>query len=277
MDPNEYCRQKAAPIGSSLYYALLFLPPRRRHALTALHAFCRDVQDIADECSDEQLARAKLAWWRLEVGRLYQGKPDHPVTNALLPFLEQVQIKAVPLLEFIDAMEIGLAQSRYLDFTGLQRYCNRVSAANGPVAAQILGFSNARTIEYAGHLGNAIALTRIILDVGADARNNRIYLPMDELKRFGVPAVEILQLKHSDNFSKLMRFQAHRVEALYDTALSCLPREDRQAQRAGLIIATIYRATLAEVERDGFRVLTHRTSLTPLRKLWLAWKTWIST
>ena len=276
MNPDEYCRQKAVASGSSLHYSLLFLAPEKRAAITALFAFCKEVEDVVDECSDAQVARAKLAWWRLEIGKLFEGKPNHPVTNALRPFIEKFRIRAEHLNQIIDGMETDLAQSRYLDFTGLKRYCGQVAGAAATVATEILGYRNALPLEYAGHLGTAVRLTKIIRDAGADARRNRIYLPMDEMKQFDVPAADILQLKHSGNFTKLMEFQARRADALLGTATGCLPQEDRRAQRAGLIMASICRATLVEIESDGFQVLTHRTSLTPLRKLWIAWKTWVS-
>ena len=276
MTPDEYCQQKAAASGSSFYYSFLFLPPERRRAITALYAFCREVDDVVDECSDAQLARTKLAWWRVEVGKLFQGEPNHPVTKALWPFVEKFEIKERQLHEIIDGMEMDLTQTRYLDFTGLERYCYHVAGAVGLLAAGIFGYANPRTLEYAKNLGTAFQLTNIVRDVGEDARKGRIYLPMDELKKFDVPANDILQSSYSDNFTKLMAFQAARANAYYARAFDALPPEDRKTQRAGLIMAAIYRATLAEVEREGFKVLTQRTSLTPLRKLWLAWKTWVS-
>ena len=276
MTPDEYCQQKAAASGSSFYYSFLFLPPERRRAITALYAFCREVDDVVDECSDAQLARTKLAWWRVEVGKLFQGEPNHPVTKALWPFVEKFEIKERQLHEIIDGMEMDLTQTRYLDFAGLERYCYHVAGAVGLLAAGIFGYANPRTLEYAKNLGTAFQLTNIVRDVGEDARKGRIYLPMDELKKFDVPANDILQSSYSDNFTKLMAFQAARANAYYARAFDALPPEDRKTQRAGLIMAAIYRATLAEVEREGFKVLTQRTSLTPLRKLWLAWKTWVS-
>ena len=276
MNPEEYCRQKAVARGSMLHYSLLFLAPEKRAALTALLAFCREVEGVVDDCSDAQVARTKLAWWRLEVGRLFEGKPNHPVTNALLPFTGIFQSRADRLNQVIDGIEMDFAQTRYLDFAGLKRYCEQTTGAATAAATEILGYRNPRCLEYAGHLGTAAQLTRIIRNVGADARRNRIYLPMDEMEQFDVPAADILQMKHSGNFTKLMEFQARRADEFFDAAIRSLPPEDRRTQRPGLIMAAICRATLAEVERDGFRVLTHRTSLTPLRKLWLAWKTWVS-
>ena len=276
MSPDEYCQQKAAASGSSFYYSFLFLPPDRRRAITALYAFCREVDDVVDECADTQLARTKLGWWELEIGKLFEGNPDHPVTRALQPHLEAFGISAERLNEIIAGMEMDLTQTRYLDFTGLERYCYHVAGAVGLLAAGIFGYSDPRTLDYAKHLGTAFQLTNIIRDVGEDARKNRIYLPMDELKKFEVPASDILQAKYSDNFRELMAFQARRAESFYEKALQSLPAGDRRSQRAGLIMAAIYRAMLAEIEREGYKVLTQRTSLTPLRKLWLAWKTWIA-
>ncbi len=275
MTPDQYCQQKAAGSGSSFYYSFLFLPPERRRAITALYAFCREVDDVVDECSDAALARTKLAWWRTEVGRLHAGAPEHPVTQALAPFLGAFGIRQQQMLEIVDGMEMDLVQSRYLDFAGLDRYCYHVAGAVGLLAAGIFGYSNPRTLEYAKVLGTAFQLTNIIRDVGEDARKGRIYLPMDELRRFGVTAEDVLASRYSEGFSRLMAFQAARAREHYDRAFAALPPEDRRAQVAGLIMAAIYRATLDEVERDGFKVLTQRTSLTPLRKLWLAFRTWI--
>lgn len=271
MTPDDYCRDKAAARGSSFYYSFLFLPPERRRAITALYAFCREVDEVVDECAEAALAHAKLAWWRAELGNLYAGQPQHPVTKALQPHLEPFHISPERLDEIIVGMEMDLAQTRYLDFAGLERYCDHVAGSVGLLAAGIFGYSNPRTLEYANSLGTALRLTQLIRDVGDDARKNRIYLPMDELKRFGVPASDILQSRYSDGFVQLMKFQSARALGYYETAFNALPAEDRRAQRPGLIMAAIYRATLAEVERDGFKVLSERTSLTPLRKLWIAW------
>ena len=276
MSPDEYCQSRAATSGSSFYYSFLFLPSDRRRAITALYAFCREVDDVVDECADPQLARATLAWWRTEVGELFEGKPSHPVTRALQPFLEPMAISKDRLEEIIAGMEMDLTQTRYLDFAALERYCYLVAGVVGLLAAGIFGYRNARTLEYARLLGTAFQLTNIIRDVGEDARKNRIYLPMEDLKRFGVTAADILNGVQGEPFARLMRFQAERATSYYDKALLALPAEDRKAQRPGLIMAAIYRQLLAEIGRDGFRVLSQRTSLTPLLKLWIAWKTWIA-
>lgn len=275
MSPEEYCQQKAAQSGSSFYYSFLFLPPNRRRAITALYAFCREVDDVVDECHDPQIATTKLVWWRQEVARLYAGTPEHPVTRALLPTLAEFNLPQEQLLEIIDGMEMDLRQSRYLDFKALSLYCYRVASVVGLLAAEIFGYEDRRTQKYAHDLGMAFQLTNIIRDVGEDARMGRIYLPIDELQRFGVPAADILNARYSDNFRLLMEFQIERAEQYYRQAMDELPPADRKAQRPGLVMAAIYRTLLDEIKRDGCQVLTQRTSLTPLRKLWIAWRTWM--
>jgi len=276
MTPDEYCQQKAAASGSSFYYSFLFLPAPRRRAITALYAFCREVDDVVDETAEMQIAAAKLAWWRAEVANLYRGNPQHPVTRALAPFIAEYSLPQEHLNEIIDGMEMDLTQTRYLDWAALERYCHRVAGVVGLLAARIFGYSDGLTLEYARDLGIAFQLTNIIRDVGEDARKNRIYLPMDELKRFDVPAADILNARETPQFNALMRFQGERARSWYARALAALPPRDRRAQRPGLIMAAIYRALLDEIGRDDFRVLSRRTSLTPLRKFWIAWKTWLA-
>jgi phytoene synthase len=276
MTPDEYCRYKAVHSGSSFYYSFLFLPPERRRAITALYAFCREVDDAVDEPSDPSVARATLAWWRGEIAQLFAGNPQHPVTRALLPMIEPFGITQAPLNEIMDGMEMDLNQSRYLNFAGLQLYCHRVAGAVGSLAAGIFGYRSAKTLEYADKLGLAFQLINIIRDVGEDARKNRIYLPLDELKEHGVTPADILNASYTEGFVRLMRFQAERARRCYEEALALLPAEDRRAQRPGLMMAAIYRALLEEIAGDNFRVLEQRTALTPIRKLWIAWRTWVT-
>jgi phytoene synthase len=276
MTPDEYCRQKAAQSGSSFYYSFLFLPQEQRRAITAVYAFCREVDDVADECSDAALAAAKLAWWRGEIAALYGGQPQHPVTRALAPIVERYDIPQARLNEILDGMDMDLRQARYTDFAQLEHYCYHVAGVVGLVAARIFGYVNSQTLRYAETLGTALQLTNIIRDVGQDARHNRIYLPMDELARFGVTAADILNARHTESFGRLMAFQAERAAEHYDRALALLPQEDRRAQRPGLVMAAIYRTLLDEIRRDGCHVLMHRVKLTPIRKLWIAWRTWVT-
>lgn len=274
MNPHDYCRDRAAKSGSSFYYSFVFLPPERRRAITALYAFCREVDDVVDECTEIEIANAKLEWWRTELDRVFDGEPAHPVGQALKDVITRFELPREQLMEIIDGMAMDLAQARYADFKSLQLYCYRVASVVGLLSAEIFGYTDRHTLKYAHDLGMAFQLTNIIRDVGDDARRGRIYLPIDELERFNVPASDILESRHTPEFRRLMEFQAERAYHFYDQAMAQLPACDHRSQRPGLIMAAIYRALLDEIARDGFLVLDRRTSLTPARKIWLAGITW---
>lgn len=276
MTPDEYCQQQAAQSGSSFYYSFLFLPPDRRRAITALYAYCREVDDVVDECTDPALAQTKLAWWRAEIDGMYAGHSQHPVTQALAPHVEPFGIRQSLLNDILDGMQMDLSTDRYPDFVMLRQYMHRVAGVVGQLAASIFGYRNPRTLEYADRLGTAFQLTNIVRDVGEDARKGRIYIPADERARFGVPDADILALRQTDAFTELMRFQIDRARQWYAEAIALLPAEDRRTQRPGLMMAAIYRALLEEIRRDDCRVLSQRIALTPIRKLWIAWRTWVT-
>jgi phytoene synthase len=273
MTPEQYCQDKAAKSGSSFYYSFLFLPQQQRQAITALYAFCREVDDVVDESSDEQLARVQLDWWRAEIARLFAGQPQHPVTRALQPATERFNLPQEHFLEIIDGMEMDLFYDSYPSFKELSLYCHRVASIVGIMAAEIFGYEDRLTLKYAHNLGMAFQLTNILRDVHEDLNRGRLYIPLDELEQHAV-TVDMLRLgTYNDGVKRLLAEQARRARSYYDQALAQLPDRDRYNQRSGLIMAEIYQATLSEIERDDYRVLTQRISLTPLRKLWLAWKT----
>ncbi|MEY3782064.1 MAG: hypothetical protein RIS97_242 [Pseudomonadota bacterium] len=279
MTPEQYVQEKAAASGSSFYYAFLFLPKPRRAAITAFYAFCREVDDVVDEMVDHGVAATKLAWWAAEVAKAFGGNPSHPVMKALLPHCAIYGIEERHLQAVIDGCQMDLSQTRYLDYPNLQQYCHLVAGVVGEVAANIFGQSDPKTTEYAHKLGQAFQLTNIIRDVGEDARRGRIYLPMSELQQFDVKAHELLKYTPATalpdfdaRFQALMAFQAHRAHGLYDEAFTLLPKADRHTQKPGIMMASIYRTLLREIDLEKFAVLNQRISLTPLRKLWLAWK-----
>ena len=276
MSPDEYCQNKAAQSGSSFYYSFLFLPPEKRRAITALYAYCREVDDVVDECSDADLARATLAWWRQEIAGTFAGAAQHPVAKALIPVVRQFDLPQARFHEIIDGMAMDLQYNRYPDFATLQSYCYRVAGVVGLMAVQIFGYRDPATLRYAENLGTAFQLTNIIRDVGEDARRDRVYLPLDELARFGVAASDIVHLRETDSFRRLIEFQIDRAREYYQRAFADLPRQDRKSQRPGLVMAAIYRTVLDEIYAGGCKVLNQRTSLTPVRKLWIAWKTWLT-
>ena len=275
MTPLEYCKQKAAQSGSSFTVSFIFLPKIQREAMTALYAFCREVDDVVDECTDYSVAQTKLNWWKSEVANLYLNTPQHPVTKALQPVVAQFNLAQEHFLEIIDGMEMDLKFNRYEDFKQLQLYCYRVASVVGLLSAQIFGFKNRKTLKYAHDLGMAFQLTNIIRDVGEDARRGRIYLPLDELKKAKVTENDILQSRETPQIKELIEYQIERAESYYDKALRELPAEDAKQQRTGLMMAAIYRTLLREIKRDSAeKVLNSRTSIPPFRKLILALQTY---
>ncbi len=274
MNVHDYCQQKVAESGTSFYYAFLFLPTQKRQAIHALYAFCREVDDVVDECEDPAVAVAKLSWWRQEVALLEHGQPTHPVMIALKEMRQHFDLPLEYFNEIIDGMAMDLEYSRYPDFKSLSLYCYRVAGVVGLLSAEIFGVTDRKTLRYATELGTALQLTNIIRDVGEDARRGRIYIPVDELQQFNVPATDIMNARETPAFKALMAFQAERAQGYYTSALEILPMADRSAQRPGLIMAAVYRTLLDEITKDGFQVLKQKTALPPLRKLWIALKTW---
>ncbi|AZG14659.1 presqualene diphosphate synthase HpnD [Cupriavidus pauculus] len=273
MTPDQYCQDKAATSGSSFYYSSLLLPPERRRALTALQAWRLELDAIVHEDHDAGVALQRLDWWRAELRRLYDGTPNHPVSLALQPHL--ASLPQAEMTQVLDGTEMDLAQSRYFDDAALGRYARLVGGTVGRLTARLLGFTDALTLDAGEKLGLSQMRVRIIREVGRDARQGRIYIPVETLQRFEVPAADIMQSRHSAPFVTLMRDQAAQARALYQEALALLPRADRRAQRAALALAAIHHALLDEIEASDFQVLTQRISLTPMRKLWVAWKTWL--
>jgi 15-cis-phytoene synthase len=273
MTPNQYCQDKTAKSGSSFYYSFLFLPEQKRKAIMALYAFCREVDDVVDEIHEEQVARVKLGWWREEIQRLFHGQPQHPVTLALKPQLNNFALEEKYFVDIIDGMQMDLDFNHYDNFEDLSIYCYRAASAVGLLTVEIFGYENKQTLLYAHDLGMALQLTNILRDVREDAKRDRVYIPASELEQFGVKAEDFLKPETPDNVYKLFKFQADRARKYYQQALEKLPDEDRFNQRSGVIMKSIYESLLNEIELDGFKVLEHQIKLTPLRKIWLAWQT----
>jgi 15-cis-phytoene synthase len=270
MNPHDYCRRRTAASGSSFYYGFLCLPAPRRRAIMALYAFCREVDDVVDETGDVDTARAQLDEWRAEIARVYAGTPKHPVGRALADVAAEFRLPEEQLLEIIDGMEMDLEQNRYESFSQLQLYCYRVASVVGLLSAEIFGYTDRRTLRYAHDLGLAFQLTNILRDVGDDARRGRIYLPQDELARFGVTEDDVLAGRYSPQMTELLAFQAQRARDFYERAMGELPAADRRAQRPGLIMAAIYRRLLDDIVTGGYRVLGDPPRLPTSLKLRLA-------
>lgn len=275
MTPDQYCQDRAAASGSSFYYSFLFLPPPQRRAITALYAYCREVDDIVDEAREPAVAQAKIDWWRGEIDRLFAGTPQHPVTRALAPHLAPFRLERARLLDVLDGMQMDLQRNRYLDAAELRRYCHLVAGVVGELSAGIFGATDARTYEYARQLGLALQLVNIVRDVGEDARRGRVYLPLDALQAAGVKVSDVIHGRESEGLTAVLRQLAAQARAAYRAALQALPAADRRAQRPGLVMGAIYLTLLEEIEAAQFRVLNQRIGLTPLRKLLIAWRSWV--
>ncbi len=273
MTPEQYCEAKAAHSGSSFYYSFLFLAPEQRTAITALYAFCREIDDVVDDCADTGVARAKLDWWRTELDQCFSGRPSHPVTRALQQPIAHMNLPVEYFHEILDGMSMDLERTRYDSFRDLALYCHRAAGVVGLLSAEIFGYQHRDTLKYAEQLGTAFQLTNILRDVREDAQRGRIYLPLDELSEYRVNPHDLLKGGDPSGLRDLLHFQAQRARDYYQSALHRLHPQDRYAQRSGIIMAEIYQTLLDEIESDGYRVMEHRVQLTPVRKLWIAWTT----
>lgn len=273
MTPEEYCQDITAKSGSSFYYSFLFLPKAKRLAITALYAFCREVDDIADAEMDNKIKLVKLEWWRSEIESLFSGSATHLVSKALISPIKNFNLEKEYFLEIIDGMEMDLEKVRFETFEDLNLYCYRVAGVVGLLSASIFGYKDPKTLEYAKKLGLALQLTNIIRDVYEDSLRNRLYLPLDELKEFGVTEAQIFNRENNESFHNLISFHAKRAHECYRDAFESLPVQDRYNQKTGTIMAAIYENTLNEMESDQLQVLKHKIVIPPLRKIIIAVKT----
>ena len=267
MTPQDYCKQKTKESHSSFLFAFIFLSPKKRNALTALYAFCREVDDIADECKEYNIGKRKLDWWRLEIDRLYNNKPQHPVTKALELYIIDYELDKAYFIEIIDGMEMDLNFNRYDSFKQLQLYCYRVASTVGILSAQIFGYKDTKTLKYAHNLGIALQLTNIIRDIGEDAKRGRIYIPLDELKKLNITETEILKNINDKKIKDLVKNQTQRAYYFYKLAINSLPDEDKISQKPGLMMGNIYYVLLSKIANGHpENVLSQKIGLSSLRK-----------
>lgn len=269
---DEYCAQKAGPPGSSVYYALRQAPAARQRLLTALFALRRELEQTAKDTSDPAIGRTKLAWWQRELAAMTAGRPSHPVSLALVAHRANLGDEASALQALVAGFEMDLTQARYLDFANLRGYMEKVGGTFAAAVSRVTARDPASAGEWAPPLGNALMLAQFVQELGNDARHGRIYIPIDELQRFQVTAADIINRKYGPAFTELMRFQTGRARDALRSALAGIPVSERTAQRTLRAQAAIALALLDEIERDDYRVLHQRIALTPIRKLWIAWR-----
>ncbi|MFL9983310.1 presqualene diphosphate synthase HpnD [Paraburkholderia sediminicola] len=272
MNFDEYCQQKAAPPGSSTYYALRQAPAASRPLLTALFALRREFEETVKETSDPAIGRTKLAWWQNELAALASGSPSHPVSKALAAYLPDAQAEYPELQALLAGFEMDLDQARYLDYPNLRRYIKGVGGTFASLVARATAKDSAQASNWSTPLGEALQLAQFVAETGNDARHGRIYIPIDEMQRFNVTAADLINRKYSDAFTELMRFETRRARDALQAALAAMPTNERRSQRTLVAQAALALALLDEIERDGYHVLHQRIALTPIRKLWIAWR-----
>ncbi|WP_323118878.1 presqualene diphosphate synthase HpnD [Burkholderia alba] len=272
MNFDDYCQQKAAPPGSSVYYALRQAPLARQPLLTALFALRRELEETVKETSDPTVGHTKLAWWQKELAALTAGRPSHPVSKALAAHHPDIAAEADTLQTLVAGFGMDLEQARYLDFANLRRYLDQAGGSFATLVARASATDAAAVAAWPVALGHALMLAQFIQDLGNDARHGRIYLPIDELQRYDVTAADLINRRYSPAFTALMQFQTSRARDALNAALDAIPASERRAQRTLRALAALAHALLDEIERDGFQVLHQRIALTPIRTLWTAWR-----
>jgi 15-cis-phytoene synthase len=269
---DEYCQQKAAPPGSSSYYALRQAPAKRQPLLTALFALRREFEETVKETSDPTVGRTKLAWWQKETAALAGGEASHPVSKALAAYLPDLPAEYPALQTLLAGFEMDLDQARYLDYPNLRRYLQGVGGTFSTLVARVTALDPAQAGLWAAPLGEALLQGQLVAELGNDARHGRIYIPIDEMQRYNVTAADVINRKYSDAFTEMMRFQVKRARDALNAALAGIPSTERRTQRTLRAQGALALALLDEIEQDGYHVLHQSIALTPIRKLWIAWR-----
>lgn len=273
MTPDEYCQNKTAQSGSSFYYSFLILPEEKKLDIIAFYAFCREIDDIVDSQTEQHIKQLKIDWWRTEIANIYNGSPQHPISHALSRAIKRYDLESKHFIALLDGMEMDLHNTQFPDYETLRLYCYRVAGVVGIVSAKIFGYTNPGTLQYAVELGIAFQLTNITRDIREDMQIKRVYIPDEDLKRFNISTEQFANLEPSEDMKQLIDFQIKRANQQYQTAFALLPSEDRYSQRTGIIMARIYQTILDKITKNKLESLQKRISLSPLRKLWIAWRT----
>jgi phytoene synthase len=275
MNPARFVSRLTRKSRSNFFYAFLCLPKPQREALYAVYAFCRIVDDAVDVGEDQAAKRKELDRWRAEIAQVFEGSPEHPAAQRLQEAVKLFPIPREALNEIIAGVEMDLDRSTYRTFEELYPYCYRVASAVGLCCIEIFGYSDVRAREYAVSLGVALQLTNIMRDVQPDARAGRVYLPQEDLERFGVTSDDLAVGRYTPEFLRLMEYEAARAHAYYERAWAALPRSDEHRLFAAEIMGRTYFALLETIERRRFQVFGVRVSVPTSRKLGIALRCWV--
>jgi phytoene synthase len=275
VNPTKFVSRLTRKSRSNFFYAFLCLPKPQREALYAVYAFCRIVDDAVDVGEDQAAKRKELDRWRAEIAQVFEGSPEHPAAQRLQEAVKLFPIPREALNEIIAGVEMDLDRSTYRTFEELYPYCYRVASAVGLCCIEIFGYSDVRAREYAVSLGVALQLTNIMRDVQPDARAGRVYLPQEDLERFGVTSDDLAVGRYTPEFLRLMEYEAARAHACYERAWAALPRSDEHRLFAAEIMGRTYFALLETIERRRFQVFGVRVSVPTSRKLGIALRCWV--
>ncbi|MFQ5581746.1 MAG: presqualene diphosphate synthase HpnD [Mariprofundaceae bacterium] len=274
MTPARYCEDKTRGSGSSFFYAFLFLPEEQRRAIMALYAFCREVDDIADEVSEQDIATQKLSFWRQEIGRAFNGTPQHPIGKELDWARRNFQFSEELFAEIIDGMLMDVTRQPMLKPADLSLYCYRVAGVVGLLSIEIFGYTSRKSRDFATHLGEALQLTNILRDLAEDAKTGRIYIPQEDRIRFQVSDQDFRDGTLHEGMQLLLHHYSDKAEEAYRKATETLPEEDREHLRPSILMGAIYHAHLKRLQSIGYDVWQQPVRLLPVYKIWLAWRTW---
>jgi phytoene synthase len=278
--PTTFARVLAAPrrlvgaAGSNFYYSFLLLPKAKRRAITDVYRFARLLDDIVDEDAQGRDPFTELQTWRDEIEYIYRGTPTTEFGERLMASVEEFDLPKQPFLDLVDGMEMDLKWHSYQSFADLREYCYRAASTVGLICIEIFGYENARTREYAVNLGLALQLTNILRDLKEDIARDRIYLPLEDLERFGYTADDLRAHRYNQPFIELMKYEHQRARSYFIKAADSLPQQDRASMFAAEIMAAIYREILEQMPAAQFDVFRNRLSVPKKRRLKIALEIW---
>lgn len=259
---------------SNFYYSFFFLSSEKRKALYSIYALCRSLDDVVDNTSNKVEASGNLLKWTTEIINMYKGNPAHPITIDLRMHIDKYSIPDKYFFELIKGVEMDLTKNRYNTFDELHKYCYRVASVVGLICADVFGYKNATTLRYAVDLGIAMQLTNILRDIKTDALNGRIYLPLEDLKKFGYTEQELISSTYNEKFIEIMKYEIERAGSYYKRAEETLPKEDRKSMIAAEIMRATYFSLLQKIEEANYNIFSSQIQLSKLQKVYIATRTW---
>jgi 15-cis-phytoene synthase len=277
-EAQAYCTTYTKNSGSNFYYSFLFLPKAKREAMYTVYAFCKAIDSAVDEPAAGSNPKEELTHWRNELDAVYSGTPRTPIMVSLAHHVKSMGIPKAYFEELIKGVEMDLFNNRYVTFDELSLYCYRVASVVGLICLHIFGVTSARAQDYAVALGMAFQLTNILRDVGTDAEERRIYLPLEDLRKWNYAEKSMLNRSYSPEFCALMEYEASRAHHYYqraDAALNALSPEERRALTVAEIMRGIYSQILDQIERSNYQVFGPRIRLTTTQRLTIALRIWL--